>query len=140
MDDFTRSLHDTVLTAGAKELACKMGMSHVSLLQRTNPNDDQHQTTVGHYYQVLMHSGDLTSLECLCRDFGQKLVPIEATEVLDMQTALMRMHVDVADVTRVTFDAMVDHRFTQAEKKNVLHEIDDAIRSLEALRASVHSA
>lgn len=140
MDDFTRALHDTVLKAGAKDLARQMGVSHVSLLQRTNPNDDAHQTTVGQYYQILRHSGDLSSLRALAAEFDHDLEPKRPTEALSITDALMRMHVDVADVTRVTADAMADGRITQAEKRAVLLEIDDAIRSLDALRFSVRSA
>lgn len=140
MEEFTRAVHDTVLKAGAKELARQMGMSHVSLLQRTNPNDDGHQVNLGQYYQILRHSGDLSSLSALAHEFDHELTSKQEPEALDLNQALMRMHVDVADVTRVTADAMHDGRLTQMEKKQVLREIDEAIRSLDALRFSVRSA
>lgn len=42
MDKFLRACHDAVKDNEAKSLSAKMGVPHVSLLQRSNPDNDAH--------------------------------------------------------------------------------------------------
>ena len=65
MDDFLKAIHDAVIDAGAKDLARKMGCSHVALLQRANPNSPDHRMNVEQLFQVLVHSGDMRPLVAL---------------------------------------------------------------------------
>ena len=52
MEQFLRACHDAVKDAEPKRLASQMGLPHVSLLQRANPDNDAHKLTINHLYQT----------------------------------------------------------------------------------------
>lgn len=58
MEDFLRATQSAVLDHEAKTLAAKMGVPHVSLLQRANPDNDAHHLTIEHLFGILLHTGD----------------------------------------------------------------------------------
>lgn len=62
MEDFLRACHTTVKESGAEELAGKMCMAHVSLLQRSNPDNAGHHLTIEHLFGILLHTGDMRPL------------------------------------------------------------------------------
>ncbi|KPY33151.1 Prophage PssSM-02, c2 family phage regulatory protein [Pseudomonas syringae pv. papulans] len=56
MENFLRSCQSAVLENEAKNLAAKMGVAHVSLLQRANPDNDAHHLTIEHLFGILLHT------------------------------------------------------------------------------------
>ncbi|RMP22176.1 Prophage PssSM-02, c2 family phage regulatory protein [Pseudomonas coronafaciens pv. atropurpurea] len=56
MENFLRSCQSAVLENEAKSLAAKMGVAHVSLLQRANPDNDAHHLTIEHLFGILLHT------------------------------------------------------------------------------------
>lgn len=140
MEDIHRAIHETVLSAGPKELAHKMGMSHTTLLNRANPNDDTHRLNVEQLLQVMLHSGDSRVLAALANEFGYDLVAKEAATPTDLNSALLQLHADLADVTRLAFDAQADKHISSSEKSALLRESDEVIQSLEVFKQSVKAA
>lgn len=140
MDRFLRSCHDTVKDNDAKQLAAQMGLPHVSLLQRANPDNDAHRLTINHLYTMLLHTQDFRALEALADEFGFRLEPKEGAEAKALSSAVLGMHAEVADVTRAVADALADNRVTEMEKKLIHREITGAREALDVLEASVKVA
>jgi hypothetical protein len=120
MEEVHRAIHETVLASGPKELAHKMGMSHTTLLNRANPNDDTHRLNVEQLLQIMLHSGDAS--------------------VLRATAALLSMSAEVADVTRAVADALEDGKVSQTEKQLIKRELLGARESLDVLEASIKAA
>ena len=140
MEDFLRACHDAVKDADAKRLAATMGLPHVSLLQRSNPDNDAHKLTINHLFQILLHSGDMRPLKALAEEFGFDLVTKESAEARSLSTAVLQMHKEVADVTQAVAVAMEDGRVSQTEKALIKREIGEAMAAMEVLRESVKAA
>jgi hypothetical protein len=70
IEDVLRGIHRTVLDAGPKQLANRMCVGHVSLLNRTNPNDDSHHLQAVQWIQILRMTGDVRSLQALAGVLG----------------------------------------------------------------------
>ncbi|MEC7472911.1 MAG: phage regulatory CII family protein [Pseudomonadota bacterium] len=137
MDDFLRATHNTVKDNDAKVLAAKMGLPHVSLLQRSNPDDDAHRLTVEHLYGILLHSGDMRPLAALADAFGFDLVAREKPAAQELTSALLHMSAEVADVTRAVTDALDDGRISQIERQKILREAGEARQSIDVLVEAV---
>lgn len=140
MDDFLRACHDAVKDADAKRLAADMGLPHVSLLQRANPDNDAHKLTINHLFQILTHSGDMRPLQALAAEFGYALVAKEAVSAKNLPQAVLHMHAEVADVTKAVTEAMEDGRVCQTEKALIKREIAGAREALDVLEQSVKAA
>src|SRR3990167_7444261 len=91
MEDFLRSCHDAIKDNEPKSLAAKMGLPHVSLLQRSNPDNDAHHLTIEHLYGVLLHTGDLRPLRALAAEFGLELVSKDQEAATTLTSALLHM-------------------------------------------------
>src|SRR5690554_7470943 len=101
MEDFLRATQAAVLDNEAKVLATKMGLPHVSLLQRANPDNDSHNLTIQHLFGILLHSGDMRPLRALADAFGFDLVSREAVTAKDLSgdrksTRLNSSHVRIS--------------------------------------------
>ncbi|WP_061238207.1 phage regulatory CII family protein [Ectopseudomonas composti] len=140
MDDFLRACHDAVKDADAKRLAADMGLPHVSLLQRANPDNDAHKLTINHLFQILTHSGDMRPLQALAAEFGYELVAKEAVAAQNLPQAVLHMHAEVADVTKSVTDALEDGRVSSTEKALIKREIAGARKALDVLEQSVKAA
>jgi hypothetical protein len=140
MDEFLKAIHDVVLDAGAADLARKMGVSHVALLQRANPNNDAHRLNVEQLFQILLHSGDMRPLQALVAEFGFELVAKEKAKAQGLATALIHMNKEVADVTEVVAEALEDGRVSQTEAAMIKREIGHVRESLDVLEASAQVA
>lgn len=140
MDDFLKAIHDAVIDAGAKDLARKMGCSHVALLQRANPNNPDHRMNVEQLFQVLVHSGDMRPLQALAAEFGFDLTPKQQQPRKHLVTALLDASAEFADVTRATHDALVDGRVSAFEKDRIRKEIGEVRNTLDVLEQSVKVA
>lgn len=140
MEAFLRACHDTVKDSEAKQLAAQMGLPHVSLLQRANPDNDAHKLTINQLYQILLHTGDMRPLQALAGEFGFALVAKDGVEAKAVTAAALGMHSEVADVTTSITKALEDGHVSQTEKKLIKREIGGARRSLDILEASVDAA
>lgn len=140
MDDFLRAIHDAVIDTGAKDLARKMGVSHVALLQRANPNNDAHRLNVEQLFQILLHGGDMRPLHALAAEFGFDLVPKDKAAAQTLQLALISMSKEVADVTQAVAAALTDGHVSQIEKAAIQREIEHARHSFDVLEESVKAA
>lgn len=140
MEEVHRAIHDTVLDAGPKTLAHQMGMSHTSLLNRSNPNDDTHRLNIEQFLQILVLSNDVRALKVLAAEFGYELLPKQPARPQNLTSALVNMNAEVADVTRAVADAAGDGPLNSIERATILREADQAIDSLHSLKASVKNA
>lgn len=140
MEDFLRAIHNAVKEAGASEIAEKMGLSHVSLLQRANPDNDAHKLTVNHLHQILQFTEDMRILEVLANRFGFDLVAKERQEATGMDRAMLSFSKEMAEVTLEVHKAMADGRICQIEKQAIRREIAEARVSLDQLEESVKVA
>lgn len=140
MEDFLRAAQSAVLDHEAKSLAAKMGVPHVSLLQRANPDNDAHHLTIEHLFGILLHTGDMRPLEALAEAFGFELVAKERPKSEQLSTAVLHMHAEVADVTRAVTAALEDGHVSQTEKALIKREIGEAQKSLDVLIESVKVA
>ncbi len=140
MDDFLKAIHDAVIDAGAKDLARKMGCSHVALLQRANPNNPDHRMNVEQLFQVLVHSGDMRPLQALAAEFGFDLTPKQQQPRKHLLAAFMDATAEFADVTRATHDALEDGRVSSFEKDRIRKEIVEARSALDLLEQSAKVA
>ena len=140
MEDFLRAAQSAVLDHEAKSLAAKMGVPHVSLLQRANPDNDAHHLTIEHLFGILLHTGDMRPLRALAAEFGFDLVAKEAAQAKNLPQAVLHMHAEVADVTKAVTEAMADGRVCQTEKALIKREISGAREALDVLEQSVKAA
>jgi hypothetical protein len=140
MEDFLRACHTTIKENGAEELAGKMCLAHVSLLQRSNPDNDKHHLTIEHLFGVLLHTGDMRPLVSLADQFGFDLVAREKPAVKPLMVALGQLSAECGDVGRLIFDAAEDNHISQHEKAQGEKAILEAIDALQVLRESLKAA
>lgn len=140
MEDFLRACHDTVKDAEPKKLASQMGLPHVSLLQRSNPDNDAHRLTINHLFQILLHSGDMRPLAALASEFGFDLVKRGDAEPRALMASLINAGKEVADLTLAVHQALEDSHVSQVEKAAIKREIAHVRESLEVMEASVRVA
>ena len=140
MEDFLRACHTTIKESGAEELAGKMCMAHVSLLQRSNPDNDKHHLTIEHLFGVLLHTGDMRPLAALADQFCFDLVAREKPAAKPLMLALGNLSAECGDVGRLIFDAAADNHISQHEKAQGEKAILEAIDALQILRESLKAA
>ncbi|MGH8347745.1 MAG: phage regulatory CII family protein, partial [Pseudomonas sp.] len=99
-----------------------------------------HHLTIEHLFGLLLNTSDYRPLKALAESFGFDLVAKEAPAPTDLNGALLRLHADLADVTRLAFDAQADGRVCSAEKTSLLKEAEEVIVSLEVFKQSVKAA
>ena len=140
MEDFLRACQSAVLDNEAKVLAAKMGVPHVSLLQRANPDNDAHRLTIEHLFGILLHSGDMRPLTALAREFGFDLVAKVAPAPQGLTASLINVGKEVADLTIAVHSALEDDHVSAFEKTQIKVEIEHVRQSLDVMAASVKAA
>lgn len=140
MDKFLRACHDAVKDNDAKTLSAKMGVPHVSLLQRANPDNDAHHLTIEHLFGILLHTEDMRPLKALADSFGFDLVAKEAPVPKALTAAMISVGKEVAELTIAVHVALEDNHVTQIEKAQISKEIDHVRKSLDEMAASVKAA
>lgn len=140
MEDFLRACHTTVKESGAEELAGKMCMAHVSLLQRSNPDNAAHHLTIEHLFGILLHTEDMRPLKALADQFGFELVPKIAPAPKELTASLVHVGKEVADLTIAVHEALDDQHVSVSEKTDILNEIGHVRESLHLLESSVKAA
>lgn len=140
MEDFLRACHTTVKESGAEELAGKMCLAHVSLLQRSNPDNAAHHLTIEHLFGILLHTQDMRPLLALAGAFDFDLVAKDKPAAIDVHQALGNVALEISEVTVETHRAMADGRVDQVERARIMREIVDAEKALDVLKASLKAA
>ena len=140
MEDFLRACQGAVLDNEAKTLAAKMGVAHVSLLQRANPDNDAHHLTIEHLFGILLHTGDLRPLAALANEFGFDLISRSAPEPQALTKSLINVGKEVADLTIAVHQALDDEHVSSLEKSLIRQEINHVRQSLDVMDASVKAA
>jgi hypothetical protein len=140
MEDFLRACHTTVKESGAEELAGKMCMAHVSLLQRSNPDNAAHHLTIEHLFGILLHTGDMRPLMTLADQFGFELVAKVAPEPKALTASLINVGKEVADLTIAVHEALDDNHVSPIEKAAIRKELGHVRHSLDVMEASVKVA
>ncbi|VVP89646.1 hypothetical protein PS918_03106 [Pseudomonas fluorescens] len=140
MEDFLRACQSAVLDNEAKVLAAKMGVPHVGLLQRANPDNDAHHLTIEHLFGILLHTGDMRPLMALANEFGFDLVSREAPKPQALTSSLINVGKEVADLTIAVHQALDDNHVSTFEKSLIRQEIDHVRKSLDVMAASVKAA
>lgn len=140
MEDFLRACHDAVKDGEAKKLAAAMGLPHVSLLQRANPDNDAHKLTINHLYQILLHTGDMRPLAALADAFECDVTPRKRPEAKPLMAALALLGAEAGDVSRLIYDAAADNHLSQHERAQGDKAIQEAIDALLVLRESLKAA
>lgn len=140
MDDFLRACQNAVLDNEAKSLAAKMGVAHVSLLQRANPDNDAHHLTIEHLFGILLHTGDMRPLRALAEQFGFDLVAKDTPKPQALTSSLINVSKEVADLTIAVHDALADNHVNAFEKNMIRQEISHVRESLDVMEASVKAA
>lgn len=140
MDEFLRACQSAVLDNEAKVLAGQMGVPHVSLLQRANPDNDAHHLTVEHLFGILLHTCDMRPLAALADQFGFELVRKEAPAPQALTASMMHVGKEIADLTLAVHSALDDGRVTQIEKQAIRKEIEHVRHELDVMEQSVKAA
>lgn len=140
MEDFLRACQSAVLDNEAKALAAKMGVPHVGLLQRANPDNDAHHLTVEHLFGILLHTGDMRPLLALANEFGFDLAAKSAPEPQALTKSLINVGKEVADLTIAVHEALGDDHVSTFEKSMIRQEINHVRQSLDVMDASVKAA
>ena len=140
MEDFLRACQSAVLDNEAKALAAKMGVPHVGLLQRANPDNDAHHLTVEHLFGILLHTSDMRPLLALANEFGFDLVAKSAPQPQALTKSLISVGKEVADLTIAVHGALDDDHVSTFEKSMIRQEINHVRQSLDVMDASVKVA
>ena len=140
MEDFLRACQGAVLDNEAKTLAAKMGVPHVSLLQRANPDNDAHRLTIEHLYGILLHTGDMRPLIALANDFGFDLIAKNAPKPQELTKSMIGVGKEFADLTIAVHEALQDGRVCQFDKSTIRREISHIRESLDVMDESVKVA
>lgn len=141
MQELMSAIYDVVDTHGASKIAEGADFTSRTLLsQKANPNYDSHKMNVEELHRVMKFTQDFRPLKAWAESFGFDLVPKEKPEGIDLNQALLRLHADLADVTRLAFDAQADGRVCSVEKTSLLKEAEEVIVSLEVFKQSVKAA
>lgn len=140
MEDFLRACQSAVLDNEAKALAAKMGVPHVGLLQRANPDNDAHHLTVEHLFGILLHTNDMRPLMALANEFGFDLVAKSAPQPQALTKSLINVGKEVADLTIAVHQALDDDHVSTFEKTVIRQEINHVRQSLDVMDASVKAA
>ncbi|NNB54204.1 phage regulatory CII family protein [Pseudomonas fragi] len=140
MEDFLRACQNAVLDNEAKTLAAKMGVAHVSLLQRANPDNDAHHLTVEHLFGILLHTGDMRPLMALADEFGFYLVQKTPPKAQALASSLADVGKEVAELTIAVHAALEDNHVSSIERALIRKEISHVRVGLDVMEASVRAA
>jgi hypothetical protein len=141
MQELMGAIYEVVETHGASKIAEGADFSSRTIVsQKANPNYDSHRMNVEELHRIMKFTKDYRPLQAWAESFGFDLVPREKPEATDLNTALIRLHTDLADVTRLAFDAQADGRVCSKEKSELLKEAQEVIVSLEVFKQSVKAA
>jgi hypothetical protein len=141
MQELMKAIYDVVDGHGTKKIAEGADFKSRTLLsQKANPDYDTHRMNVEELHRIMKFTQDFRPLKAWAEAFGFDLVPKEKPEGINLNASLLRLHADLADVTRLAFDAQADGRVCSVEKTSLLKEAEEVIVSLEVFKQSVKAA
>ena len=140
METFLRACQAAVLDNEAKALAGKMGVNHVSLLQRANPDNDAHHLTVEHLFGILLHTGDMRPLAALACEMGFDLVARDKPQPQELTRSMINVGKEFAELTIAVHSALEDGHVCQFDKSTIRREISHIRETLDVMDASVRAA
>lgn len=141
MQDLMKAIYDVVDTHGAGKIAEGASFASRTLLsQKANPEYDSHKMNVQELHRIMKYTRDVRPLKAWAESFGYDLVAREKPKPTDLNDAMLRLHAELADVTRLAFDAQADGHVCSREKSQLLKEADEVIVSLEVFKQSVRVA
>lgn len=141
MQELMTAIYEVVDTYGAGRIAEGADFTSRTLVsQKANPHYETHRMNVEELHRIMKFTQDFRPLKAWAEAFGFDLVPKEKPEGINLNTALLRLHADLADVTRLAFDAQADGHVCSREKSVLLKEAEEVIVSLEVFKQSVKAA
>ncbi len=140
MEDFLDACQAAVKGNEPKALAAKMGVPHVGLLQRANPDNEAHHLTVEHLFGILLHTGDMRPLITLAGEFGFDLVAKTAPKPQELTKSMISVSKEFADLTIAVHEALKDGHVCQFDKSTIRREISHIRESLDVMGESVKAA
>lgn len=140
MEEFLRACQDAVLDNDAKHVAAQLGLPHVSLLQRANPDNDSHRLTINHLFSILLHTGDMRPLIALANEFGFDLVATVRPVPRGLMEGMQGVGKEVAELTLAVHRALEDGSVNQVEKASIRREIGHVRKELDVMEQSVRAA
>ena len=141
MQELMKAIYDVVDDHGAGRIAEGADFTSRTLVsQKANPHYETHRMNVEELHRIMKFTHDFRPLKAWAEAFSFDLVPKEKPNGINLNTALLRLHADLADVTRLAFDAQADGHVCSREKSVLLKEADEVIVSLEVFKQSVKTA
>lgn len=140
MENFLRACQSAVLDNDAKHVAAQLGLPHVSLLQRANPDNDSHRLTINHLFSILLHTGDMRPLIALASEFGFDLVARARPAPRGLMEGMQGIGKEVAELTLAVHKALEDGAVNQVEKASIRREIGHVRKELDVMEQSVRAA
>ena len=141
MQELMKAIYDVVDYHGAGRIAEGADFTSRTLVsQKANPHYETHRMNVEELHRIMKFTQDFRPLKAWAEAFGFDLVPKDKPEGINLNSALLRLHADLADVTRLAFDAQADGRVCTREKSELLKEAEEVIVSLEVFKQSVKAA
>ena len=141
MQEVMRAIYDVVDDHGAAKIAHGASFSSRTLLsQKANPDYDSHKMNVEELHRIMAFTQDMRPLIAWADHFGFDLTARERPQARELTGALVHMHAEVADVTKVVSEALSSAHVKQLQRKAAEREITEAIESLQALLESVKVA
>lgn len=141
MQELMKAIYDVVDDHGAGRIAEGADFTSRTLVsQKANPHYETHRMNVEELHRIMKFTQDFRPLKAWAEAFGFDLVPKDKPEGINLNSALLRLHAELADVTRLAFDAQADGRVCSREKSELLKEAEEVIVSLEVFKQSVKTA
>ena len=141
MQELMRAIYDVVDEHGAGKIADGAFFKSRTLLsQKANPDYDSHKMNVEELHRIMQFTQDFRPLLAWADHFGFDLVAKERPQARELTGALVHMHSEVADVTKVVSEALAGSHINQLQRKAAEREITEAIASLQTLLESVRAA
>ncbi|MDT3230902.1 phage regulatory CII family protein [Pseudomonas sp. rhizo25] len=141
MQELMKAIYDVVDDHGAGRIAEGADFTSRTLVsQKANPHYETHRMNVEELHRIMKFTQDFRPLKAWAEVFGFDLVSKDMPEGINLNSALLRLHADLADVTRLAFDAQADGRVCSREKSELLKEAEEVIVSLEVFKQSVKAA
>lgn len=136
MEQLEQAVYDTVHSSNisAKEIASRTGMNHQVLLNKANPQCETHKLGLIESLAIQKVTGNTRILSAMRTELDLALNPTPRKSILLTALDTAKEH---GDVMKAVQEALTDGRFTAREKEVCLKEADEAIKALEALKATI---
>lgn len=134
MQDLEQAAYSTVHDSDIppKQIAELVGISYQVLLNKANPQNDTHKLTIAEALAIQIHTKNHAILHAMKAALDKRDKPQKS-----ILRSLVDMSKEVGDVVRIVDEAAADGHIAMIEKRSCIKEINEAITSLEMLKASL---